>query len=36
MRRKYAEQWMSADQFLTASLGRYQSAGLLKEIRFDA
>jgi hypothetical protein len=36
MRKKYAEQWMSADQFLTASLGRYQSAGLLKEIRFDA
>jgi hypothetical protein len=35
-RKRFAEQWMSADQFLCACLTRYQDAGLLKEIRFHA
>ncbi len=35
-RKRFAEQWMSADQFLSACLTRYQDAGLLKEIRFHA
>jgi len=35
-RHRYAEQWMSADQFLAVSLARYQAAGLFKEARFDA
>ena len=35
-RAAFAEQWMSAEQFVAKSLPRYQAAGLLKEIRFDA
>jgi len=35
-RGRYAEQWMSADQFLGAALGRYHAAGLLAEVRLDA
>ncbi|MBZ5501179.1 MAG: hypothetical protein LAN59_02920 [Acidobacteriia bacterium] len=35
-RKRYAEQWMSAEEFVAASLGRYQAAGLLKRIRLDA
>jgi hypothetical protein len=35
-RKKVGEEWMSADRFLSAALGRFQSAGLLKEIPFDA
>jgi len=30
------EKWVSADQFLTCSLRRYQDAGLLKDVRLDA
>lgn len=30
------ERWMSAAQFLKASLSRYQRAGLVKEVRLDA
>jgi hypothetical protein len=33
---KFGERWMSADQFLRASLGRYRAAGLLRDVRFDA
>jgi hypothetical protein len=35
-RKKVGEEWMSADWFLSVALGRFQSAGLLKEIPFDA
>ena len=35
-RHRYAERWMSADQFLLAALCRYQEAGLLEETRFHA
>jgi hypothetical protein len=35
-RKKVGEEWMSAEQFLSAALGRFQSVGLLKEIPFDA
>ena len=35
-RKQFAEQWMSADEFLAASLPRFQAAGLLKENKFDA
>jgi hypothetical protein len=30
------EKWVSADQFLTQNLKRYQDAGLLKDVRLDA
>ena len=33
---KFRERWMSADQFLRASLGRYRAAGLLQDVPFDA
>src|ERR1700687_813876 len=32
----FAERWMSADEFLSCSLHRYQNAGLLTELRIDA
>lgn len=35
-RRDYGEEWMSAEEFLKASLCRYQRAGLLREVRVDA
>ncbi len=35
-RNEFAEQWMSADEFLAAALPRYQAAGLLKETNFHA
>lgn len=31
----HAEKWMSAEQFLALSLGRYQNAGLLQGVRLD-
>jgi hypothetical protein len=34
--RKHREKWMSAEQFLSSCLGRYQDAGLLKGARIDA
>lgn len=33
---QYSERWMSAEQFMQACLGRYQQAGLLKEVHLDA
>lgn len=33
---EFHEQWISAEQFLTSSLHRYQDAGLLKGVRLDA
>jgi hypothetical protein len=33
---QYGEKWMSAEEFMKASLSRYQRAGLLKEVHFDA
>jgi hypothetical protein len=33
---QYREKWMSAEQFLSACLGRYQKAGLMKGARIDA
>jgi len=30
------ERWTSVDEFLSVALGRYQAAGLLKEVRCDA
>jgi len=33
---KHGERWMSAEQFLHASLPRYQAAGLLREVCLDA
>jgi len=35
-RHRYAEQWMSADQFLSASFSRYRAAGLFEETRNHA
>ncbi len=35
-RKSYGEQWMSADQFIQQSLGRYQEAGLLQKVKLDA
>lgn len=35
-RKAYGEQWMSADQFMEQSLGRYQEAGLLQKVKLDA
>jgi hypothetical protein len=35
-RKKSSEEWMSAEQFLSHALGRYQAAGLLQEIPFHA
>jgi hypothetical protein len=35
-RQRFGEQWMSATEFLAASLGRYHNAGLLKDVRVDA
>jgi hypothetical protein len=32
----FCERWMSADEFLRTSLGRYQAAGLLRDVQFDA
>jgi hypothetical protein len=32
----FRERWMSADEFLRTSLGRYRAAGLLRELQFDA
>lgn len=33
---QYSERWMSAEKFMQACLGRYQRAGLLTEVHFDA
>jgi hypothetical protein len=33
---KFRERWMSADEFLRASLDRYRAAGLLQDVPFDA
>lgn len=33
---KFRERWMSAEEFLRASLGRYRAAGLLQDVPFDA
>lgn len=35
-RNDFAERWMTADEFLSCSLHRYQDAGLLTELRIDA
>jgi hypothetical protein len=35
-RLEYRERWMSAEQFLSACLGRYQNAGLMKGARINA
>jgi len=35
-RRDFAEEWVSAEQFLQFSLERYHDAGLLKDVRTDA
>ena len=35
-RRQHAEEWMSAETFLRASLPRYHQAGLLRELQLDA
>jgi len=32
----FCERWMSADEFLRVSLGRYQAAGLLRGMQIDA
>ena len=34
--RKHHEKWVSAEHFLRLCLGRYQNAGLMKEVRIDA
>lgn len=33
---KNGERWMSAKEFVRKSLGRYQAAGLLEKVKFDA
>ena len=33
---QHGEKWMSAEEFLKASLARYQGAGLLEEVHIDA
>lgn len=35
-RKEYGEQWMSAEEFVKASLCQYQRAGLLREVHVDA
>ena len=32
----FKERWMSGDEFLRVSLARYQAAGLLRDVQFDA
>lgn len=34
-RKNHQEKWMSTDQFLAASISRYQAAGLLRDARLD-